>query len=102
MLSTSKQEFKERNDSYFLTKVRHFFRYGRETRQVVGMPFDCGLELRNFSMAQTLQQVIKPLEIRSNQTVKDFFVEKFSNIEDVSPEKHSHAHPDSPLLVFVH
>ena len=73
----------------------------------------------NLTLSECLQKIVEPLEICSNQTLKDVFIKlnagsdskyppsyevftyQFSDVEDVFAEKDSHAHLNRPLLLFI-
>lgn len=65
------------------------------------MLLDCLGKLLNLAAAQSHQEFVEPLEVATDETLQDFFVEELLDVKDVLSEKHCHAHLDGPLLLFV-
>ena len=50
------------------------------------MTLDGSCELRDLPTTQGHEEVIKPLEVTSNETAENLFVEKLSDVKDVFAE----------------
>jgi hypothetical protein len=101
ILSNTEYEFEEGNNADFLLQILKFFHNNGESADEFLVSLDCIVETLDISSSESLEQIIKPVEIGSNQTLQDFFVQQFCDIENVFAQEDSHSHLSSPASFFL-
>lgn len=58
------------------------------------------LELGDLAATKGIKQDMEPLEVRTDQTLKNLFVQKLHDVVDVLAQKNGHAELDRPVLLL--
>ena len=83
IFATVEEELKERQNANLLIEIWHLFHDSREASNEVLMTRDSRSKLSDLTFAQSHQKIIEPLEVSSNKTAQNLFIEELWYVEDV-------------------